>query len=64
MLLLMVVMLRHSGLQGLATSRLFYGSISMLVYLPLLQELKSGRRTGEPTLPLMIACEAQEGSKP
>jgi O-antigen/teichoic acid export membrane protein len=64
MLLLMVVMLRHSGLQGLATSRLFYGSIALLVYLPLLQELRHGGRTDEPALPLNFACEAQEGSKP
>jgi O-antigen/teichoic acid export membrane protein len=64
MLLLMVVMLRHNGIQGLATSRLLYGSIALLVYLPLLQELRAGRRMGESAVPLMVACEAQEGSKP
>jgi O-antigen/teichoic acid export membrane protein len=63
MLLLMVLMLRHGGLLGLATSRLFYGSVALLVYLPLLQELRPGKRTDEPTRPLMVACEAQEGSK-
>ena len=64
MLLMMVVMLRHAGLQGLATSRLFYGSISLLVYLPLMQELKPGSQTGEAVIPLRLASEAQEGSKP
>jgi O-antigen/teichoic acid export membrane protein len=64
MLMLMVVMLHHSGLQGLATSRLFYGSIALLVYLPLLQELRRGRAANEPALPLRFAREAREGSKP
>lgn len=64
MLLLMVLMLRHSGLHGLATSRLFYGSIALLVYLPLMRELKPGSETGEPTISLRFAREAQEGSKP
>jgi O-antigen/teichoic acid export membrane protein len=64
MLLLMVVMLRHGGLQGLATSRLFYGSIALLVYLPLLQQLRPGRQTEEPAIPLRFAREAQEGLKP
>jgi O-antigen/teichoic acid export membrane protein len=64
MLLLMVVMLHQSGLQGLATSRLFYGSIALLVYLPLLQELRRGRGISEHALPLRFAREAQEGSKP
>jgi O-antigen/teichoic acid export membrane protein len=63
MLLLMVLMLRHGGLQGLATSRLFYGSMALLVYLPLFQELRPGKRTDETARPLMVACEAQEGSK-
>ena len=64
MLPLMVMMLRHSGLEGLATSRLFYGSIALLVYLPLLQELKPARQAGDSTGALMVAREAQEGSKP
>ena len=64
MALLMVVMLRHSGLQGLATSRLFYGSIALLVYLPLMRELRPANLTCEPALPLRFAREAQEGSKP
>jgi O-antigen/teichoic acid export membrane protein len=63
MLPLMLMMLRHSGLEGLAASRLFYGSIALLVYLPLLQELKPGRRASDTTRSLMVACEAQEGSK-
>jgi O-antigen/teichoic acid export membrane protein len=63
MLPLMLMMLRHRGLEGLATSRLFYGSIALLVYLPLLQELKPGSRASNTTRSLMVACEAQEGSK-
>jgi O-antigen/teichoic acid export membrane protein len=60
MLLLMIVLLRHMGLQGLALSRLCYGSVALLVYLPLLGQLnfrKSGRNR---ISPLAITCDVQE----
>jgi hypothetical protein len=63
MLLLMIEMLRHRGLQGLALSRLFYGSISLLVYLPLVQQLSSNRSRSRSSV-LAIPIEAREASKP
>ena len=73
MLLLMIWMLRHHGLQGLAVSRLFYGAVALVVYLPLLgilsQKLKVGqpapRRVSPQGIPsLTMQIEAQETSKP
>jgi O-antigen/teichoic acid export membrane protein len=62
MLLLMVEMLHRHGLQGLACSRLCYGAVALLVYLPLIRLLNKGneneRRVSLPAIPL----EAQEGS--
>jgi O-antigen/teichoic acid export membrane protein len=63
MLLLMIDLLRHQGLQGLALSRLFYGSVSLLVYLPLFQLLSSGNKRPTRVSTLAISFEAQEGSK-
>ena len=64
MLLLMIELLRHQGLQGLALSRVFYGSVSLLVYLPLLRELRSGEKAWEHAAAQPIAIEAPEGSHP
>jgi len=64
MLLLMIWMLRHHGLQGLAVSRLFYGAVALVVYLPLLQKLKSAKPATRRVSPLVIPIEAQETSKP
>jgi O-antigen/teichoic acid export membrane protein len=64
MLLLMVYLLHRNGLQGLATARLCYGSIALLVYLPLLLAPGLGTKPS-PSVPSMaIPCELQEGSKP
>jgi hypothetical protein len=64
MLLLMIDLLRHQGLPGLALSRLFYGSVSLVVYLPLLQQLFAGNKEKQRVSALAIPLEAQEGSKP
>jgi O-antigen/teichoic acid export membrane protein len=64
MLLLMIDLLRHQGLQGLALSRLFYGSVSLLVYLPLLHQLIAGNKERQRVSTLAISFEVQEGSKP
>ncbi len=64
MLLLMVWMLRHHGLQGLALSRLLYGAVALAVYLPLMQRLKSERPGARRVSPLTISIEAQETSNP
>jgi O-antigen/teichoic acid export membrane protein len=63
MLALMIEMLRHQGLQGLAISRLCYGSIALLVYLPLAKQLYAGRdrtRASELGIPIV----AEEASNP
>jgi O-antigen/teichoic acid export membrane protein len=64
MLLVMIEMLRHQGLQGLALSRLGYGSVALLVYLPLIQQLKAGKRMSSRVSSLTLPIEAREGLKP
>jgi O-antigen/teichoic acid export membrane protein len=54
MLLLMIYLLRHVGVQGLATVRVCYGAFALLVYLPLLRRL--GGKPGEtPSAPSILA---------
>jgi len=62
MLFLMVELLRHRGMQGLALARLAYGLVALLVYLPLLHQLSE--RKGARVSPLAVPIEAQEGSNP
>ena len=62
-LFLMIEMLSRHGLQGLAVSRLCYGVISLLVYLPLMQKLRTANSRRDRILPLAISLEAQEASK-
>jgi len=64
MLLLMFEMLRKHGLYGLAVSRLCYGAISLLVYLPLLQKLKSAAGESKRVPPLAVAIETPEVLEP
>jgi O-antigen/teichoic acid export membrane protein len=62
MLLLMVDLLHRLGLPGLALSRLCYGAIALLIYLPLIRLLnKSSEKKKQVPLPA-IPLEAQEGS--
>ncbi len=63
MLLLMIELLRHMGLQGLALSRLCYGSVALLVYLPLLGKLNIEKRVKNRVAPPPIACNAPEEAK-
>jgi O-antigen/teichoic acid export membrane protein len=63
MLLLMIYLLRLQGIQGLAVSRLCYGAVALLVYLPLLQQLTTRNEAGRRVASLAIPCEVQEGSK-
>jgi O-antigen/teichoic acid export membrane protein len=63
MLLLMIELLHHMGLQGLALSRLCYGSVALLVYLPLLWRLvRTRERNGVSALSKV--SPVQEGAKP
>jgi O-antigen/teichoic acid export membrane protein len=63
MLLLMIQLMRHMGLQGLALSRLCYGSVALLVYLPLLGRLNLGKKRVNCASPLPIAYKVQEEAK-
>ena len=63
MLMVMIFLLHRMGLQGLAVSRVFYGSAALLIYLPLFRHLASGKRTGRSLAPIAIRCEVQEGSE-
>jgi len=42
-LFLMIYLLRHMGIQGLAITRVFYGSVALIAYLPLANALGMGR---------------------
>ena len=64
MLLLMIALLRHMGLPGLAYSRLFYGSAALLVYLPLLGKLDIGNREKSSASPQPPAYKVAEEAKP
>jgi hypothetical protein len=56
--------LRAHGLAGLAVSRLFYGSVSLVIYLPLIQRLRVNNELRDNSQYSIVAIEAQEGSKP
>jgi len=60
MLLVMAILLRESGMRGLAYSRLWYGLIPMLVYLPLLRTIRAKSKAERSEPRLAMAC--QEGS--
>jgi O-antigen/teichoic acid export membrane protein len=60
MLLLMIELLRHRGLPGLALARLCYGSVALLVYLPLIAKLNIGRRARNCVSSLPIAFKVPE----
>jgi O-antigen/teichoic acid export membrane protein len=64
MLLPMILLLRAHGLAGLAVSRLFYGSVSLVIYLPLIQRLRVNNELRDNSQYSIVAIEAQEGSKP
>jgi O-antigen/teichoic acid export membrane protein len=63
MLLLMIQLLHHLGLPGLALSRLFYGSVALLVYLPLIGQLYRGKRRASRLSPLPVTYQVQEEAK-
>jgi len=59
MLLAMLFLLHHEGLRGLALSRLGYGVVALIVYLPLLAMRMGKAQESAPA----AACELQEGWK-
>lgn len=64
MLLPMIQLLHHMGLQGLAVSRLCYGSAALLVYLPLLRQLATGESASGRISPLPVPYGVREEAKP
>jgi len=62
MLMLMIYLLHHMGLQGLAIARVCYGAVALLVYLPLSRRIGIGRTKTDTVSPLAIPRELQEGS--
>ena len=64
MLLLMIQLLHRMGPQGLAVSRLCYGSVALLVYLPLLRQLFAGKIQRGSISPLPIPYSVQEEAQP
>jgi O-antigen/teichoic acid export membrane protein len=64
MLPLMIELLRHMGLPGMALSRLCYGSVALLVYLPLLGKLSIGKQAGTRLSSLPMAYKVPEEAKP
>jgi O-antigen/teichoic acid export membrane protein len=64
LLLLMLYLLHHLGLPGLAIARVCYGAASLLVYLPLIRQLGLSRQTGSSTPSLPVGAEFQEGAQP
>ena len=63
MLMLMIYLLHHMGLQGLAIARVCYGSVALFVYQPLLRQLGIGHRETATISSLGIPYEFQEGPK-
>jgi O-antigen/teichoic acid export membrane protein len=64
MLVLMIYLLHHTGLRGLATARVCYGLIALIVYLPLLRELGITKKESISAPGVAIPCDLREGSQP
>lgn len=62
MLLFMVYLMHRNGLQGIAVSRLCYGAVALLVYIPLLKLLGKGRERESRVSLSALPLEVQEGS--
>lgn len=62
MLPLLLALLHHRGLQGLADSRFVYGAVALVVYLPLVAKLHATRDNPPASLPIRYGI--QEGSNP
>lgn len=62
MLPLLLTLLHHHGLHGLAGSRLIYGAVALTVYLPLLAKLRVTRNIAPASLP--VRYSVRQGSQP
>jgi O-antigen/teichoic acid export membrane protein len=64
MLPLMIYLLHHMGLLGLAAARVCYGLIALIVYLPLVRELGNTRTSVKSAWAIATPGDLQEGSQP
>ena len=63
MLLVMIYLLHHIGIRGLAIARVCYGAVSLLVYVPLLHRFDVKTGDVPATKPLAVPCDLQERVK-
>jgi O-antigen/teichoic acid export membrane protein len=63
MLLLMIYLLHHTGIQGLAIARVCNGALALFVYLPLLRHFRVGAREAATLPSLIIPYELKGGAK-
>jgi O-antigen/teichoic acid export membrane protein len=61
LVLLMLYLLHHHGLYGLAQARVYYGAAALLMYLPLVWQLKPSKADERSITSLSIATEFQGG---
>ena len=63
MFFLMIYLLHHAGVQGLAMARVCYGALALLVYLPLLASFKTPKQRMSRLDAMPVAASLQGGSK-
>ena len=63
LLLVMLWLVRTAGMQGLAASRILYGLLALLIYIPLLQKFAESKKSSNHAAPLVLACELREAAE-
>jgi len=63
MLFVMIYLLHHAGVQGLATARVCYGALALVVYLPLLASFKAPEQNTSRLELMPVVASLQGGSK-
>jgi O-antigen/teichoic acid export membrane protein len=63
MFFLMIYLLHHAGIRGLAMSRVYYGGIALLVYMPLLSLFKTAKQRKLQLEGMPLAVSLHGGSK-
>lgn len=64
MLLLMIDLLHHMGLRGLAAARVCYGVIALLVYIPLVHGFSGAREETNSAREMAMTSDLREGAQP
>ena len=63
LLLVMLYLLHHAGVQGLARARVWYGLAALLVYVPLVRHLRIGESDQNATMRGGLIAEPQGGAR-